>query len=342
MKINRRDVLKGALAAGAASAAGIESAQAVEDILRESKPTEAEVERVASKLNEEFKDLPHEEIPEGFTLLPIHKEELIRSAIPSVLNIILARLVSKLERLDKNSEKVIEMDDVSSEFALKWPKKHKRTYVEHQIQGNGSSLHNVGVLHSKEGFLNDENGIYRAIDQADIVLLESGPEYFTEIQRFVESRGKKAEYVDYPIDVTAAVAYFSTFLVAQLALFPHGYKNVSIPNEVLRKLLVVPAYKFSFFALFADVIRLNVKVNKLEVEQLTSFVTDGRTVRMLASALDIAQNPENKGKKIAIITGDTHAQGFEAYLKNQKLFNTKRKIYDVIYAGALFHKKKVS
>ena len=102
------------------------------------------------------------------------------------------------------------------------------------------------------------------------------------------------------------------------------------PIEIIRKLLTIPLMRGTHIAYLNDQIR----VHKKPIEKARSFIIDGRTIHMLKNIEKVIK--ENPNKKILVLSGDTHARGFEAYLKqkNRTLYHFKKKVYNILFASA--------
>ena len=61
----------------------------------------------------------------------------------------------------------------------------------------------------------------------------------------------------------------------------------------------------------------------------TSFIIDGRTVLMLQRTLEIAA--ANPGKRVLLLSGNGHAEGFDFYLRNPGYFQVKQALYSRTY-----------
>lgn len=203
---------------------------------------------------------------------------------------------------------------------------------------NGSMLRNVGVYHDKAAFDKEEGFLYQAIQGADIILMEEGDGYFGQLSEYIRQTylGSKRTYsIDYSEESNMHFQILGLLLAARL-FFWRTHENSSNLTEFIRKLCVVPAVLSTEPLMDTE---KHLFKEGVPIHWFLGFLMDGRTVTMLRNALDVAE--KNPHKKILILTGDGHAQGFEAYFERPALFAFKTALYNILYGAALVRPRKI-
>lgn len=212
------------------------------------------------------------------------------------------------------------------------------TDVTHPLK-NGGSVRNLGLRHSLGDLSIDQKHLAAAIDEADVVLLEGGQgddeDYFSKLRNYAAKKGKTVYDIDnkrqFLMEMQNELSVGVPALIGAVGAvddFKWGEKpEMQITRKGSRRNFLRGVAAASALA------HLPVYIPDDGMKEYTpnqiSYVVDGRTVKMLRHLREII--PEYPGKKILVMTGNTHALGIEYYNQHQDEFATKKAVYGVTY-----------
>ena len=204
---------------------------------------------------------------------------------------------------------------------------------EYNLIFNGGVL-NLGVKHAESLFDYYKPYLTQAISKADIVLLEYG-DWFEKIGEIAKGLGKDVMCID-PRSVSLELVM--SFLSYASVIESIDLSSINLFDKEQRKewvKAVARAYLYSQLGLMPPSAALSFMTPNDESEYSfkydISYLFDARTIIMLDRIEKIAK--KNPNKKIAVITGDEHAKGFNFYLKkeNEELRRRKSALYSIVY-----------
>ena len=187
----------------------------------------------------------------------------------------------------------------------------KRTDQRHQLP-DGTELRNLGVIHTLGTFRKNRESYEQIVQEADVIFLEDFDKYGKEWEALAQKYGKtvvRIEKVSEDKALLAVMAQFSSIGLHSLNLAKsQELRTIATAGSWLRRAVCA--------------VMMGTQLSKEAISPLIdlSFVVDARTVKMLENAL--VQANQWKGKKIVIVSGDSHAKGIEYYLQHPKVFET--------------------
>lgn len=211
------------------------------------------------------------------------------------------------------------------------------TDVTHTPEGGGT-IRNLGVRHTDADLRIDGKHIAEAINAADVVLMEGGQHddnYFGKLRTYAAKKGKAVYDIDnkrqFLIEAQHELSLSIPACIGAVGAGDDfkwdGKPEMQITRKGNRRNFLRGVAAVSLAAHLPTYVP-NDGAEQYPSHQV-SYIVDGRTVKMLKHVREII--PQYRGKNILIITGNTHAMGFEYYAKHRKEFARKRAIYDATY-----------
>lgn len=218
--------------------------------------------------------------------------------------------------------------------------KYPLTDVTHELK-DGGSLRNIGVRHTSEDMKIDKEFLEKAIDGAEVVLLEGGEReenFFRLLRDYAESKGKIVYDIDHHRRQLLETQYQMSLMVPAGIGAINGIDDFANHDEQADTLMTRQGSRRNFLrgaAAAAGLLHLPTYIGSGKggtepyPSHRVSYVIDGRTVKMVTNLKEIER--EYSGKKIVSITGYTHADGIEYYNKHPELYAARKAIYDKTY-----------
>ncbi|MBP9779029.1 hypothetical protein KBD33_00230 [Candidatus Gracilibacteria bacterium] len=195
------------------------------------------------------------------------------------------------------------------------------TNINHKDKG----IHNIGIVHTHFRMKLHWDELKKEIDNADIVLLESGfDDFFGDV--FNDAMKKKSIIIDPSNSILNLYGFVGLTYITFSAI--QGIATDSLRSKI--KLFLGTLIGGELLPLLTPLSLIKFDLG-YGLEDDHSFIIDGRTIFMHSAILKIKK--ENPDKKILVITGDIHARMFEYYFNNSEIAEEKRLLYEKIYFG---------
>ena len=206
---------------------------------------------------------------------------------------------------------------------------------------SGGSFINLGVQHNLASYRVHKEHIQKAIEEADIVLLEGGNEenqsYFNVLKDEAFSRDKRVIDIDMTkkelavfssIGVNAVAAALGAVLLWDTRREESKGKTLGFTR---RSILRAVAYSAAMLGFPSPPHILDTIQGRKDYPTMDfSYISDGRTVKMLDNVLKVIE--ANPGKQILAITGNNHARGFRHYLASKESFEGFKRRRDIYFS----------
>ncbi|MFA5820782.1 MAG: hypothetical protein WC873_01605 [Candidatus Gracilibacteria bacterium] len=201
---------------------------------------------------------------------------------------------------------------------------------------NGSSLHNMGIRHSKEGFLAAKDGIDEAIQTSDMILLERRSTSWLNIERYImEKFGKEVSFIEEDVSqIPETSMKIWTMIAGALGIY-----NIAKHRDLAELQSAKRWTRRELFGLFAttqSVFPLTLLQSMAEPDNYPetdiSYVVDDRTLKMTKRLLDVANL--NPGKRLLSITGRIHAKGIEQYINDPAKLHSRESMHEILHPFA--------
>lgn len=231
------------------------------------------------------------------------------------------------------------------------------TYATQKFMG--SKKHMINLRSAKENFLNvgvvhfeshlntqlNETPLGSALKTADIILLEwsRANGYFSQIS-VLKKQGAQAYNID------TSNNFFSQ--LSNILLFPWVLARLGKDfatqdfSTKFQRFLITLGLSNSTVGLMdplgATAIYSSIYLDNNSTRYFPNHLVDGRTVFMSLAIKEIMNEPTNKGKKILVITGDTHAEIIDKYLfTNHGELEVKGYLYNLFFGFMKFFESKM-
>lgn len=266
----------------------------------------------------------------------------IWASLPAIAPMVLATVISVFSNTAKLIGKDFDLSNNDPED--KKSKKIPKIYKSYNML-NWATYTNLWTTHTREAFLEQRECIISSIDNSDIVLLEYGSkwEYFDNIANYAREKWKEIYNIDpmnfLEFSLLCIISWYNAIDWINQIINHRNLQQISTIWDWIRRSILWWIIWAFFNALPLYPMITGIKNKKYIINDI-SYLSDWRTVWMLTNILNIIKN--NPWKKIISITWSWHAEWFEEYLNNHNnLYDTKRKLYNILYLQFFKNPKKI-